>query len=122
MNSTIIKFRIDEMADRFDAPESVAAPLGEPVSKVRSASVVPPSSPKTEVGLWECSPGRWRRQVLQAELCHFLKGDCTFTPDGGEPIVIGAGDVLYFPANSTGIWDVRSASRKIFMVFDESGK
>jgi uncharacterized cupin superfamily protein len=30
--------------------------------------------------------------------------------------------VLYFPANSTGIWDVRSASRKIFMVFDESGK
>lgn len=118
MSANIAKFSIADLATRLGAPAPVPAPVGTPISEVRSVSQVPPSSATTRMGLWECSPGQWRRQVRQAEFCHFLEGDCTFTPDGGEPIQIRAGDVLYFPANSTGIWDIRTASRKIFMVFD----
>jgi len=120
MNDKIIHFSVAEMASRCVDSVPVPAPIATPVSEVRSQSVVVPSSLTTRMGVWECSPGRWRRQVKQAEFSHFLAGDCTFTPDGGDPIVIHAGDVVYFPANSTGIWDIRSASRKIFMVFDES--
>jgi uncharacterized cupin superfamily protein len=52
-----------------------------------------------------------------AEYCYFLEGDCTFTPDNGEPVEIRAGDALFFPANTAGIWDVRSLARKLYIVF-----
>jgi uncharacterized cupin superfamily protein len=42
-----------------------------------------------------------------------------FEPDDGEPMHIKAGDVIYFPENSGGVWDVRETSRKIFILFDE---
>jgi uncharacterized cupin superfamily protein len=118
MNGKIIQFSVAELAGRSSESVPVAAPIGTPVSEVRSQSVGVPSSPTTRMGVWQCSPGRWRRQVKQAEFSHFLEGDCTFTPDGGEPIVIRAGDAVYFPANSAGIWDIRSATRKIFIILD----
>ena len=116
---SIIKFRPEELASRCGEPAPVPEPLGSPLSQVRSHSITSSSSPRTRVGVWTCTPGRWRRQVVQAEFCHFLEGHCTFTPDGGEPIEVQAGDVLYFPARSTGVWDIRSTSHKIFIVFDE---
>lgn len=115
-----IKFRPEELARRLGEPVPVPVPLGTPVSQVRSQSLSSSANPKTRVGLWECSPGRWRRQVVQAEFCHFLAGECTFIPDEGAPIDIAAGDVVYFPPKSGGIWEIRSPSRKIFIVFDES--
>jgi uncharacterized cupin superfamily protein len=71
-----------------------------------------------ESGVWQCTPGTWRRQVKKAEFCHFLAGRCTFTQDGGEPIAIEAGDSLFFPPNSEGIWDVKETVRKVFVVFE----
>lgn len=114
-----IKFRPEDLAGGSGEPVPVPVPLGEPVSQVLSRSIASSSNPRTRVGVWECTPGRWRRQVMQAEFCHFLAGECTFTPDQGEPIEVRAGDVLYFPPQSTGVWDILSASRKIFIVFDE---
>lgn len=61
-------------------------------------------------------PGRWRRQIEQQEFCHFIKGRCTFTPDGGEPLTIEAGDALMLPANSTGIWDIHETVRKTYVL------
>jgi len=97
----------------------VPQPLGEPVSVVRSASLVSSARSSNRIGVWECSPGRWRRQIVQAEFCHFVEGSATFTPDAGEPIEIVAGDVVHFPENSLGVWDIHETCRKIFMVFDE---
>jgi len=115
-----IKFRPEEWAKRFGPAVPVPAPFGSPVSQVQSHSVTSSSSPKTRIGVWECSPGRWRRQVLQAEFCHFLAGECTFVPDEDlPPLRITAGDVVYFPPKTAGTWEIRSASRKIFIVFDE---
>ncbi|MFK8329296.1 cupin domain-containing protein [Pseudomonas sp. BJa5] len=92
----------------------VAVPLDEPVS-IASVTAVERSD-GVETGIWECTPGRWRRQIVQQEFCHFIKGRCTFTPDGGEPLTIEAGDAIMLPANSTGIWDIQETVRKTYVL------
>ena len=92
----------------------VAVTLGEPVA-VTSVTCVGRSD-GVETGIWECTPGRWRRQIVQQEFCHFTTGRCTFTPDGGEPLLIEAGDALMLPANSTGIWDIQETVRKTYVL------
>ena len=92
----------------------VAVPLGEPVAVASTTSVERDDG--VETGIWECTPGRWRRQIVQQEFCHFIKGRCTFTPDGGEPLVIEAGDALMLPANSTGTWDIQETVRKTYVL------
>ena len=69
-----------------------------------------------EIGVWECTPGRWRRQIVAQEFCHFIQGRCTFTPDNGETLHIEAGDALMLPANSTGIWDIQETVRKTYVL------
>lgn len=92
----------------------VAVPLSEPVSVTSVTSVE--RSDGVETGVWECSPGRWRRQIVQQEFCHFIAGRCTFIPDEGEPIKIQAGDAILFPANTTGIWDIQETLRKSYVL------
>ena len=89
---------------------SVAVPLGQPVAQLRCSEAV--SLPDTQV-----EAGVWSRQVKQAELCHFVAGHCFFTPEGGEPIEITAGDAVFFPPNSRGVWDVRETVRKTYVTF-----
>ena len=92
----------------------VAVPLGQPVAVTSTTSVQ--RSDGVETGIWEYTPGRWRRQITQQEFCHFIKGRCTFTPDDGEPLVIEAGDALMLPANSTGTWDIQETVRKTYVL------
>ena len=95
-------------------PGPVGVPLGEPLAEVATATVERDDG--VEAGVWECTPGRWRRQIVQQEFCHFVQGRCTFTPDDGAPIQIQAGDALMFPANTTGIWDVQETVRKSYVL------
>jgi uncharacterized cupin superfamily protein len=46
------------------------------------------------------------------ETCYFLEGDVVVTPDGGEPVRIGRGDLVVFPAGMSCRWDVRAPVRK----------
>lgn len=92
----------------------VAVPLSETIAIASTTSVERPDG--VETGIWECTPGRWRRQIVQQEFCHFIQGRCTFTPDGGEPMEIQAGDALMLPANSTGVWDVQETVRKTYVL------
>jgi uncharacterized cupin superfamily protein len=92
----------------------VAVPLGEPVAVTTGQGVEHPDG--VAAGVWECTPGRWRRQIAQQEFCHFISGRCTFTPDGGEPIQINAGDAMLFPANTFGIWDIEETVRKTYVL------
>ena len=41
-----------------------------------------------------------------------LEGEVTVTPDGGEPVKFGAGDLVVFPAGMDCRWDVHKAVRK----------
>lgn len=116
----IMKYRAQELARDLGSPTPVAVPVKGPVAQIRAKSFE--AEGIAETGLWECSPGVWRRQVMQPEFCHFILGECTFTPDGGQPIEIRQGDSVYFPANSHGIWDVRSLLQKVYVVFGGSGQ
>lgn len=97
----------------------VPQPLGAPVSLVRSAAIA--GAGESRHGVWHCTPGIWRRQVVQAEFCYFLSGEAIFRPDSGEPIYICGGQAAYFPPESKGVWEILCDSEKIFNVFDEAG-
>lgn len=70
-----------------------------------------------EIGVWESSPGQFARNVQAQEFCHIISGVCTFTPKGGEPIELKAGDAVFFPAATEGIWDISTTLRKTYIIF-----
>ena len=45
----------------LDESSPVAVPLGEPVAIASTTSVERDDG--VETGVWECTPGRWRRQI-----------------------------------------------------------
>ena len=95
----------------------VTVPLGLPVAQLKCTEAVSLPEKEVEAGVWEYTPGVWRRQVKLAELCHFVSGHCFFTPDGGQTMEIRAGDAVFFPPNSQGVWDVRETVRKTYVMF-----
>jgi len=46
------------------------------------------------------------------ETCYFLKGEVVVTPDGGEPVAIGAGDLVTFPQGMSCTWKIKKDVRK----------
>lgn len=114
---TISLFRPNELIAPATAIP-VAEPLGEPVSHVRSVSI--PGAGASQHGVWHCTPGIWRRQVVRSEFCYFLSGQAFFRPDNGDPVHINAGDAVYFPATSSGTWEILRDSQKVFIVFEET--
>lgn len=99
----------------FSAPVAVQRPTGDRVAQVRVAGNT--EIPVGQTGIWECSPGRFRRQVPQAEYSYFISGHGSFTPDGGEPIKFKAGDAVYFAANTEGEWDILETVTKAYVIF-----
>jgi len=98
-------------------PAPVPVPIGDLISMVRSAPIT--NGPSIRYGAWECSPGVWQRQITQAEFCFFIEGEAIFRPaDGAEPLRLSAGQAAFFPANSLGVWEILSRSRKVFIIFD----
>ena len=70
------------------------------------------------MGIWQCSPGRWRRTIMQEEFAHFLSGSARFIPDSGEAIDIQAGDTIWFPKDSRGVWEIGENVRKVYVIID----
>jgi uncharacterized protein len=100
------------------APAAMPQVAGSPVAMTRLGPAAIPAGENAIAGIWECTPGVFRRQIAKREFSHFIAGHCFFTPDGGDPIEIRAGDAAYFPANCNGVWDVREAVRKSYVIVD----
>lgn len=68
-------------------------------------------------GIWQCSPGPsyWRQD--ENEVIYVLSGRMTVTPDGGESLEVGAGDIAVFPLGWTGTWVIHETLRKVYVVF-----
>lgn len=98
----------------FSASAPVGAPTSEQIAMTRVAGNT--KTPVGSAGIWECSPGRFRRQVAQAEYSYFIEGEGSFTLDGGQPVEFRAGDSIYFPANAQGEWEIRSIVRKAYLI------
>ncbi len=52
----------------------------------------------------EVSEFPWTYDV--EETCYFLEGRVVVTPDGGEPVEVGAGDLVTFPRGMSCTWKV----------------
>jgi hypothetical protein len=46
------------------------------------------------------------------EVAYVLEGEVVVTPDGGEPVSFGKGDLVTFPAGMSCIWEVKKPLRK----------
>jgi uncharacterized cupin superfamily protein len=47
-----------------------------------------------------------------AETCYFLEGEVIVTPENGEPVQVGKGDLVIFPVGMACTWDIRRPVKK----------
>ena len=82
-------------------------------------SVVPEASREKleELGVFDWSI--WSKEVSEfpwtydeSETCYFLAGDVVVTPNGGEPVTMGKGDLVTFPAGMSCTWKINRAVEK----------
>lgn len=48
----------------------------------------------------------------EKETCYFLEGDVVVIPEGGNPVEIGKGDLVTFPAEMSCTWKIRKDVKK----------
>jgi uncharacterized protein len=71
-------------------------------------------------GIWECTPGVFDYVHTDETGC-LVQGRVTVTPEGGEPMELGAGDVVFFPEGSRTRWEVHETVRKAFHLHASGG-
>ncbi|MEH2058074.1 MAG: cupin domain-containing protein [Nostoc sp.] len=61
----------------------------------------------------------WKKQVSKfpwtydsQETCYFLEGDVVVTPDGGQPVQMGEGNLVIFPAGMSCTWEITRDVKK----------
>lgn len=61
----------------------------------------------------------WQKEVSEfpwtydmQETCYFLEGDVIVTPTGGQPVQMGKGDLVTFPAGMSCTWKILQAVKK----------
>ena len=104
-----------ENESAFSGPVAVGTPTSEQVAMVRIAAHR--EIPVGTSGVWECTPGRFRRALAEAEYSCFISGHGSFRVDGGEKVEFRAGDSIYFAANTQGEWDILETVRKAYVIF-----
>ena len=62
--------------------------------------------------IWSCEPSSFPWTYSEKETCLILEGNITVTPDYGEPVKFGAGDLVVFPEGMSCTWEVHKAVRK----------
>ena len=65
-----------------------------------------------EWGIWtkEASTFPWHYDIQ--EVCYFLEGDVVVTPEGGEPVTMGKGDLVTFAAGLSCTWEIKQDVKK----------
>ena len=61
---------------------------------------------------WEKEASSFPWTYGDKETCYLLEGEVTVTPEGGEPVSFGAGDLVTFPAGMSCYWDIKVAVKK----------
>jgi uncharacterized protein len=62
--------------------------------------------------IWEKEVSIFPWTYDATETCYLLEGDVIVTPDGGQPVRFGKGDLATFPAGMRCTWEIRQAVRK----------
>lgn len=48
----------------------------------------------------------------EQEIAYILEGECVITPEGGQPVSFGKGDLVTFPAGMKASWEVKQPLHK----------
>lgn len=92
-------------------------PPTKPDSITKTTSVT--TTDNIDIGIWECSPGTFKRQVMEREFSHFIYGKGTFTTEDGNVLEFSGGDAIYFPENTHGTWEIIEPLRKSFIIIPQ---
>lgn len=72
---------------------------------------------KVEVGVWECSPGRFSAvRDTNSEICHIISGRVTMRGQGDAERKLGPGDLLVLPQGWRGEWILHEKTRKLYVI------
>lgn len=72
----------------------------------------------TEIGVWECTPGRFAAAKEGiGELMWILGGSGTLTAADGTAHEFGPGTMLLTPDGWRGEWEVRETVRKLYVIW-----
>jgi uncharacterized cupin superfamily protein len=117
---TIVIRQAASMAkEDLDQLGEVKVPLSSPAALLVGRKYLNDVPGIDSMGIWECSPGRWQRTIMEEEFAHFINGSARFVPeDGSDPIDLRAGDTIWFPANSRGVWEISEDVRKVYVIID----
>ena len=70
------------------------------------------------LSIWTCEESFFGSTYDDKETCLLLDGEVTVTPDGGEPLKFGPGDLVIFLAGIHCRWDVHKLVRKYYRFGD----
>lgn len=62
--------------------------------------------------IWEKEVSTFPWSYDSQETCYLLEGEVIVTPEGGEPVSFGAGDLVVFPAGMSCTWQIKSPVKK----------
>lgn len=77
----------------------------------------PPEDKLNELGVydwdvWQKGESEFTWTYYIEETCYLLEGEVTVTPDDGEPVQFGAGDMVVFPADLSCTWKITKPVKK----------
>ena len=61
--------------------------------------------------IWEKEESRFPWHYDATETCYLLEGNVVVTPEDGDPVEFGAGDLVTFPQGMSCSWDISTAVR-----------
>ena len=62
--------------------------------------------------IWTCEASSFEWTYDDKETCLLIEGEVTVSPEKGDPVKLGKGDLVIFPAGMSCRWDVHQAVRK----------
>jgi len=71
---------------------------------------------RPEIGIWVCTPGRWKLRVPRDEFCYFVAGRATAVSDSDEVVEVGPGTAVMYPGGWSGTCTVHETIRNSYML------
>ncbi len=64
--------------------------------------------------IWEKEKSEFPWSYDATETCYFLEGQVVVTPEDGEPVAMGKGDLVTFPRGMSCTWKINQAVKKYY--------
>ena len=98
--------------------ELLADPIPEPWiiegrPQARSRRLAQSADGASSTMVWSCTAGRFHWHYSVDETLHIISGEVFVTDEKGATHRLGAGDMVFFPAGTSSVWNVPVEVRKI---------